>query len=373
MRLLVATDDFMGTLSAPEACAAIAEGWLRTRPDHEVMQRPLSDGGPGFVASLASARGIPVRQARVTGPRGETVEGAWCMDATTAYIESAQACGLRLVPGDHRDPLHATTRGVGELLLAAIGEGAERIVIGLGGSATNDLGLGALEALGALAFDAQGRPLPDVLSAGPAAFAAIAAIDLLPARQAVAGIELVIATDVDNPLLGPRGAARTFAAQKGADVDAVEALEVIGERISALCGARPDGRNPAVALGAGAAGGLGFGLLHLGAQRVAGIDTVWDESGVVLEGVDCIITGEGALDWQTLRGKVVTGVARRGQQRGIPVIALCGRVDVTPRERMDMGLAAAYSMSEFAGTERAISHAAATLGDLAARVARTWG
>lgn len=372
VRVLIAPDDFTGTLSAPAAAAAIARGWAQVKPADDLRLVPLSDGGPGFVAAMAMARGVPLREAAVTGPRGEAVRARWCLDGTTAYLEVAECCGLALIPGELRDPSHTTSAGVGDCMLAAIGEGATRLVIGLGGSGVNDGGAGMLEALGAVAYAVDGTALVGALQAGPTAFADIAAIDVSPAMSAVDGIEIVVASDVDNPLLGPRGATVGFGPQKGATEAQLGELEAALAHLSALLGRRRDGKDAAVALGAGAAGGIGFALLHLGGRRVAGIDTVLAEAGFD-PNVDLVLTGEGALDWQTLRGKVITGVCRAAATTGAPVVALCGVVRLTPRECSELGLAGAYALVDLAGEERALGEAATVLSELAARVARTWG
>ncbi len=366
MRLLIAPDDFKGTMTAATAADAIAMGWTQTVPDATVQVRPLSDGGPGFISAIAHARDAELRTRRVRASLGGDVDAVWCRAGATAYIEVAQAVGLQF----GTDVANATSFGVGELMLAAISEGVERIVLGLGGTNVNDGGAGVLAALGARATDAEGRPVP--LDRGPHALRGIESLELATAAAAVAGIDLVAATDVDVPLLGPRGATYGFAPQKGAIDPQLIELESTLQRFAIACGRRDDGRDAAVALGAGAAGGIGFALIRLGAHRLPGIDTVWDESDIDLDGIDLIVTGEGNLDWQSQRGKVVSGVARRGVDQGIPVIAICGQVDMAKRERMELGLAAAYAMSDFADEETALQRPVETLTALTARVARTW-
>ena len=363
MRILIAPDAFKGTLTSAEAAAAIADGW----PDAEILVRPLSDGGPGFARAIARARSAELRSTRARNSFGVDVDATWCLDGSTAYLEVAEVVGLSF----GTDVMTASSFGVGELLIAARDSGAQRVVLGLGGTNVNDGGAGMLAALGASAVDADGAVI--ALADGPRGLRGLSRIDLQPALDALRGIDLVAATDVDVPLLGPRGATYGFAPQKGAIDPQLIELESIMQTYAQACGRRSDGKDAAVALGAGAAGGLGFALMRLGARRVPGIDTVWEESSIDLDGVDLIVTGEGKLDWQSQRGKVVSGVAKRGIQRGIPVIALCGDVEMARRERMELGLAAAYSMVEFAGEERALSEPAATLGELATRVARTWG
>lgn len=367
MRILIAPDDFKGTLTASQAATAIADGWARTRPDTEFALRPVSDGGPGFVAALAAARDVPVRMARAQDSFGRPVDAQWCVAGATAYLEVAQVVGLHT----GADVLHATSFGVGELIREALGAGVQEIVIGLGGTNVSDGGAGLMAALGATAVDASGRTLS--LDLGPLALSTVVAVDLEGPLGLVSTTRLTVATDVDVPLLGPRGATYGFAPQKGAlDADLLR-LETAMAAFAAACGRRDDGKDAAVALGAGAAGGLGFALLRLGGTRVAGIECVLESSDLALDGVDLIVTGEGALDWQSMRGKAVTGVAKRGLDRGIPVIAIAGRVDITARERSEMGLDAAYSVSEMEGEDAALALPAEALAAAAARVARTWG
>lgn len=367
VHVLIAPDAFKGTLAADEAARAIALGWSRARPSHALLVKPLSDGGPGFVAALAEAHGVPLLRCRVTHSLGETVDAHWCMHAGTAYVESAQAVGL----DRGLDVMRAASSGVGQLLRCAVDAGATRIVVGLGGTNVTDGGAGMLAALGATATDGAGRPVP--LDQGPQALANVTEVHLEAPLEAMHGVELVLATDVDVPLLGPRGASLGFGPQKGATDAQLPLLEHALGCFAEACGRREDGRDPAIALGAGAAGGLGFALLRLGGRRESGIDFVWDESGIELAGIDLVVTGEGHLDWQSMRGKVVSGVARRAQDRGVPVIAIAGRVGITPRERSEMGLDAAYSLVDMFGEARATGDPAATLADAAERLTRTWG
>lgn len=371
VRVLVAPDSFGDTLTSHEAALAIAEGWHRHAPGDHVDVAPLSDGGPGLIdvvhASLGGDR-IPVV---VTGPTGTAVPAEVLMVDGTAWIESAQACGLHLVPFDpatsRRDPGTTTTRGVGECIAHAVSCGARRVVVGIGGTGTNDGGAGAWAALGAMPGD--------VLGAGGLALAHLESLDLATARTAVAGIELVIATDVDVPLLGLRGATNGFGPQKGATQEQVMRLEGVLEHLVHLAGRRADGRDPAVALGAGAGGGLGYGLMHLGATRVAGMAAVIEAIGLDdrIAAADLVVTGEGAFDWSSLRGKVVAGVATRAQSHGIPTVVMAGQVRVGRREFGAIGVESAFAMADLAGSpEAAIAEPARHLADLAERVARTW-
>lgn len=367
MRVLIAPDSFAGTLTAVEAANAVADGWRQTSPDDDIVLRPMSDGGPGFVDVVAEALGGKLRQVSVTDPAGDEVPAEFAIVGDTAYVEVAQACGLHLVPADERDPEHATSFGAGQLLRAAIKAGARRIVVGLGGTATNDAGAGALAALGATAdgpLDAGGAPLRRV-----------SAVDLAPALEVMAGVELIAATDVDNPLLGLRGCSRNYAPQKGASEEQVMRLEGALENFHDVLGRRGDGKDPAVALGAGAGGGLGYALMLLGATRVPGIGTVMDivDLPSLVADADLVITGEGRFDWQSLRGKVVSGVSSLALANAKPCVVIAGDVAVGRREFSGIGVAAAYSCADQAGgVDHSITAPAQALAAVAARVARTW-
>lgn len=311
MRVVVCPDKFAGTLTAVEAARAIRDGWLRSRPDDEVVCIPLSDGGPGFVDVLHASLGGVLHDVEVHDPLGRPVTARWLEVGGVAYVEAAQANGLDLMAPRERDLWRADTRGVGEMIQDAL---PLPVVIGLGGSGTNDGGRGAVEVLDSL--------------------------------------DLAIATDVDSPLLGPTGATYGFARQKGAREEDLAGLE---ERMALWAAQAPD---LAQAPGAGAAGGLGFGLMLLGASRVSGIDLVCGAVGLreACADADLVLTGEGAFDWQSLHGKVVSGVLATGAD----VRVLAGRVECDA--------APAHSLVDFAG-ERAFTQPAQALADLAASVA----
>lgn len=363
MRVLIAPDKFAGTLTATEAAEAIAAGWRRIAPEDTLELIAMSDGGPGFAEVLHAAIGGRVLAARVTGPLGGRYGAGLLRHGDTAYVETAQACGLHLVPEGRRDATRATTYGVGELVAAALDDGARRCVLGLGGSATNDGGAGALAALGA-------RP-EAILRRGGLALGELREVDLAPARERAGAADLVMATDVDNPLLGPNGASSVFGPQKGASPEQVRDLESALDHWANLAG-----RENASAEGAGSAGGLGFGLFLLGARRQSGV-------GAVLEAVrladrarhaDVVVTGEGSFDAQSLRGKVPAGVARTAAAYAVPCVVIAGRVEVGRREMAAAGVDAAHSLVESAGSvEAAMSRPAEELAALAARVARAWG
>jgi glycerate 2-kinase len=363
MRVLVAPDKFAGTLTAVEAARAIAEGWSRRAPADELDLAPMSDGGPGFLDVLHEALGGELLAVRVTGPYGEQVPGSVLVSGDTAYVEAAQACGLHLTPPERRDPERASTVGVGQLFGAAVDAGVRRVVVGLGGSGTNDGGAGLLSALGATAE-------PDgCLTGGPSALERLETVDVTRARERCAGVEVVVASDVDNPLLGLIGATSVYGPQKGlseerkAPVDA--ALERLAERTD---------RRTALAKGAGAAGGLGFALLLLGAERRPGIGLVADAVGLPERAAraDLVVTGEGAFDFSSRSGKVPYGVASVAAQAVRPCIALAGSVLVGSREMRAMGVESAYAMVDVVGEEASFAAPARSLAALAERVARSW-
>lgn len=367
MQVLIAPDSFAGTLTAVAAAGAIADGWRQSSPNDDIVLRPMSDGGPGFVDVVAEALDGQLREVSVTDPSGDEVPAEFAMVGDTAYVEVAQACGLHLIPAAELDPEHATSYGVGQLIKAAVKSGAQRIVVGLGGTATNDAGAGALAALGATA--------DGPLDAGGTSLRRVTSVDLEPALEAVAGVEIIAATDVDNPLLGLRGCSRNYAPQKGATEEQVMRLEGALENFHDVIGRRRDGKDPAVALGAGAGGGIGYALMLLGARRVPGISTVMDIvdlPGLVAE-ADLVITGEGRFDWQSLRGKVVSGVSSLALANAKPCVVIAGEVAVGRREFSGIGVAAAYSSAEQAGdVERSMQAPEESLSAVSARVARTW-
>jgi|HigsolmetaAR206D_1030411.scaffolds.fasta_scaffold00530_11 glycerate kinase len=378
MRILICPDKFAGTLSAPEAAAAIAEGWREGAPDDELEIRPLSDGGPGFLDVLATAvpgRRVPVR---TVDPLGRPVGGEVLLgqDGTTAYVESAQACGLHLLAAHERDVRRTTSFGLGALIATAAECGARRVVIGLGGSAVNDGGAGMLTALNAVPVDVAGMALPY----GGAALVAVAGLAGLPQIRAM---ELVAATDVDNPLTGPTGASYVFGPQKGASPEDVLLLDAALARFAEVLERDLPGCPPGLAglPYGGAAGGLGAAVLALGGRCESGIALVSRLIGLdaALDRADLVITGEGSFDHQSLRGKVVAGVAGAARDRGLPCVVLAGRVSTGRRESAAAGVTEAHSLVEYfggephGGVERATSRPTEGLRALAARLARQWG
>ena len=359
MRILVAPDKFAGTLTAVEAADAIAAGWRRRAPGDELDLAPMSDGGPGFVDVLHAALGGEPLAVSVTGPFGEPVPAVVLIVGDTAYVESAQACGVHLTGGEGGE--RASTVGVGELLVAALDAGVATVVVGLGGSGTSDGGAGLLHALGATS-DAP-------LDAGAVGLAEVGSVDLTAARARIGDVRLVAASDVDSPLTGLFGAAKTFGPQKGIPEDRLAQVDAWLERFAVAVD-----RRASLEKGAGAAGGLGFALLVLGATREPGIDLVAD--AVRLEArsraADLVVTGEGAFDFSSRSGKVPYGVAALAAETLRPCVALAGQVLVGSREMRALGVESAYSLVDLVGEERAFADPAGALADVAERVARTW-
>ena len=360
MRVLIAPDKFAGTLTAVEAAAAIAEGWARRAPEDELDLAPMADGGPGFVDVLHSARGGSLMAATVRGPQGDDVPATFLVDKDTAYVEVAQACGRHLM-GEGDDPEAASTYGVGQLLAAAIETGVSTVVVGLGGSATTDGGAGMLAALGATA-DRR-------LDGGCAGLVGVGSVDVAPARQRLGEVQLVAATDVSSPLTGLFGAAKTFGPQKGIAEERIAAVDLALEEFAVATD-----RRLSLDAGAGAAGGLGFGLFLLGAGREPGIDLV--AAALTLReravAADLVITGEGAFDFSSRVGKVPYGVAQIATDAIRPCVVIAGQVLVGSREMRALGIESAYSMADLVGADRAIADPAESLALVAARVARTW-
>ncbi|GAB3447312.1 glycerate kinase [Streptomonospora sediminis] len=364
MRIVIAPDKFAGTLSAVEAAEAVAAGWRSADPGVQARLLPLSDGGPGFVEVLHTALGGTLYETEITGPLGGPVPAQYLVSGATAYIESAQACGLHLVPDGRRDPGRTTSRGVGELIAQAVAAGARSVVVGLGGSSTNDGGAGMLAALGAAPGAA--------LAGGGAALAGLRdPVDLSAAQEAVRGATIVAATDVDNPLLGLTGASAVFGPQKGAGPDQVQRLDTA---LAAFADATDRG-GLRDCPGAGAAGGLGYGMLLIGGTVESGIARVLGAVGLAedVAAADLVITGEGSFDTQSLRGKLPHGVARAAADQGVPCVVLAGAVGVGRQEAAAAGITETYSLVESAGsTEAALSRSAEELRKLAADVARRW-
>jgi glycerate kinase len=372
-RVVVAPDKFKGSLTAAGVAAGVAAGLARAGFAGEIEALPVADGGDGTVAAAVSA-GFRRVELGVRGPVGKNVTASYALLDDTAVIEAAQACGLALLPPGCLAPLTATSRGVGELILTARRMGAKRIVLGVGGVATTDGGAGLLQALGARLEDDKGRELPG----GGAALARLATLDLSRLRD-LSGVEFLLASDVDNPLLGPTGAAAVYAPQKGATPDEVRLLEAGLRRWADITEAAVGGPPPVRdAPGAGAAGGIGFAaLLFLEARMRPGIELLLELAGFGsrLDGARLVITGEGSLDEQTLHGKAPVGVARAAAAHdpAVPVVAVAGRCTLTPDELRAAGIARAYVLSDIEpDIERCMAEAGPLVERLAEQVAADW-
>jgi glycerate kinase len=344
MKVVVAPDKFKGSLTASEAATALARGVARAVPDAEIDRAPMADGGEGTVEALVEATGGAYREALVCGPLGEPVRARYGMlgDSRTAVIEMAAASGLALVPAARRDPSITTTRGTGELLLAAIEAGADRVILGIGGSATNDGGAGLAQALGYRLLDAQGRDL----APGGGALVGLNQIDPTGRDERLDRVEIAVACDVQNPLCGPEGASAVYGPQKGATPAMVEALDRGLARLADVI-RRDLGPDVAQRPGAGAAGGLGAGLLAFASGRIQpGINLVLDAVGLAgrLAGADLCLTGEGALDGSSAFGKAAVGVARLARSLGCPTLALAGTIGPGAEASLELGIDAYFSL-----------------------------
>ena len=346
MKIILAPDSFKGSMTAREAADAMAEGIRRVCPQAELIRLPLADGGEGTVDALVSATAGVVKTARVCGPLGEMINAHWGLlgpKGDTAIIEMAAAAGLSLLSSEQRDPGRATTYGVGELLREAVQSGVRHVIIGLGGSATNDGGAGAMQALGARFLDAAGQSLPEKL--GGRDLKHLARIDPSGLRFPLGEVALTTASDVTNPLLGPNGASAVYGPQKGANAETVAELDAALTNYAEIL--KGDlGKDIAAWPGAGAAGGLGAGFMaFLDASMQSGIDLVLDTIRFddTLNGADWVWTGEGRIDAQTLHGKTILGVLHRCRRQNVPVLAFGGSVDEAAADALvSAGLRAAF-------------------------------
>jgi len=324
MKVVIAPQGFKGSLEAPKVAQAIEAGVKRALPDAVTVLKPMADGGEGTVQALISASGGEMVTTRVTGPLGNKVLARWGIfpDRTSAVIEMAAASGITLVPPGSLNPLLTTTYGTGELILAALERGCRRIIVGLGGSATNDGGVGMAQAIGARLLDENG----DNLSPGGAALVRLHHIDMSGIDSRLAVSEISVATDVTNPLCGEKGCTAVYGPQKGATPEMVKLLDSALEHYATVV-RRDLGIEVRDVPGSGAAGGLGAGLLAFtGAKIVSGVEMVIKASGLVAElrDTDLVFTGEGRLDEQSAYGKVPAGVAKQAKEFGVPVVALAG-------------------------------------------------
>ncbi|MGF7034891.1 glycerate kinase [Paenibacillus mucilaginosus] len=338
MRIIAAPDSYKGSLSAVAASAAMERGIRSVFPDAEVVKVPIADGGEGTVEALVAATGGTLMYERVAGPLGRPVDACWGIlgDGATGVIEMAAASGLMLVPAEERNPLITSTYGTGQLIKAALDRGLRRLIIGLGGSATNDGGAGMTQALGARLLASNGEELPP----GGAALSELHTMDLSRLDPRLAGTEISAACDVDNPLCGPRGASAVYGPQKGATPAMVERLDAALRHYAAVAEGAT-GRDAADDPGAGAAGGLGAGLLYFTNARLRpGIRLVLDAAGFdrIVQGADLVITGEGATDYQTAYGKAPVGVAAIAGEAGVPTVCLSGSLGTGADEVLNHGV-----------------------------------
>ena len=346
MRIVIAPDSYKGSVSAVDVARAMERGVLKIFPDAEIHKIPIADGGEGTVEALVAATDGQVRQCEVTGPLGERIVANWGVlgDGVTAVMEMASASGLPLVAREKRNPRTATTYGTGELMRAILDAGLRKIIIGIGGSATNDGGAGMARALGVRFVDAMGKELPD----GGAALAGLASIDLEGLDPRLQETQLTVACDVDNPLCGPRGASAVFGPQKGATLEIVAELDAALWHYS-LIAQKTTGRLVAELPGAGAAGGLGAGLLlFTPAVLKPGVEIVLEavRFSERVEGATFVLTGEGRTDFQTAFGKAPVGVARAAKRHRVPVFCLSGGLGEGADETLSQGIDAVLSICD---------------------------
>ena len=372
MKIVIAPQAFKGILSGADAARAIALGVVRAEPAAETVCVPVADGGDGTLDALVGTTGGQLFSARVIGPLGESINATWGVmgDSCTAVIEMALASGLALVSPRYRDPRITTSYGTGELIREALDRGYRRIIVGLGGSATNDGGAGVAQALGASLLDAEGRELP----LGGAALDRLATIDISSLHPALVEAEVIAATDVTNPLCGSAGASAVYGPQKGASPNMVKELDQALMTYAKVI-KRYLGRDVAEKRGAGAAGGVGAGLMAFaGSTLRSGIDLVCEalDFDRHLEGAQLVITGEGRIDASTSHDKAPVGVARRARAKGVPVIALAGTLGVGYQEVYRHGIDAVVCIVDRPITIReSLSRTAELLTDASERAMRT--
>ncbi|MFJ9863066.1 glycerate kinase [Streptomyces sp. NPDC101165] len=368
-RVLIAADKFKGSLTAVQVAERVTAGLRRVVPGLDVEALPVADGGDGTV-DAAVAAGFERREIRVAGPLGQELTAAFALRGDTAVVEMAEASGLQRLPAGVFAPLTSSTYGSGELLRAALDAGARTIVFGVGGSATTDGGAGMLSALGARFLDEDGEPVPP----GGGGLAELAHADLSGLDPRLSAVELVLASDVDNPLTGPKGAPAVYGPQKGASPDDVATLDAalahFAEVVEAAVG--PRAAEHAAAPGAGAAGGIGYGALLLGARFRPGIEVMLDVLGFApaLDRADLVITGEGSLDEQTLHGKAPAGVAAAARAAGKDVVAVCGRLALPEEALHRAGIGRAYPLTSL---EPDVAKCIADAGPILERVAERIG
>ncbi|MEX6663053.1 glycerate kinase [Pseudomonas sp. W2-17] len=373
MKIVIAPDSFKDSLSAQSVAHAIAAGLIDVWPDAELVECPMADGGEGTIEAVLAACDGDWMSNQVSGPLAQPVQAqwGWLADTRTAIIEMAMASGLQLLSLDQRDATITTTFGTGELIKAALDAGAERVILAIGGSATNDAGTGMLSALGARFLDRDDQPL----APGGLALAQLTRIDLTGVDPRLSSVQFEVAADVNNPLCGVQGASHIFGPQKGASPEQVLALDAaLGHfaEHSAQALGRDDSEYP----GSGAAGGMGFAAkAYLNASFRPGVEVVADLTGLAdaLADADLVITGEGRFDAQTLRGKTPFGVARMAQRNNVPVIVLAGTLGEGYADLYAHGISAAFAVTSGPMTlEFACANAATLLHDRARDIARVW-
>jgi glycerate kinase len=365
--VLVAPDKFKGSLDAQQVAECVIRGIRAVEASVDTLAVPVADGGEGTLAAALSA-GFTRVPVVASGPTGDPVQTAYGRRGALAVVEMADVSGLARLPGGRLLPLTASSRGTGEVLAAALDAGCTSVVIGIGGSACTDGGAGLAQALGATVLDAHGRPLPD----GGAALSEARVVDLSGLHPRLTDTEIVIACDVDNPLTGPAGAAAVYGPQKGATPADVAVLEGALQQWAAVL-ASATGSDLSHRSGAGAAGGVGLAALALlGGSMHSGIDLVLDLVGFHdhLAHAQLVVTGEGALDAQTLSGKAPAGVARAAASAGVPVVAVCGTSELSMEDLHGAGFAAAYRLDDLEpNLHRCMADAAPLLERLGRRIA----
>ena len=344
MKILVAPQEFKGSISALSVAEAAKTGVIRVFPEAEVVLCPVADGGDGTLETLVEVSGGEVRTCNVQNPIGETIKAQWGAmgDGVTAVIEMARTSGLALLSLEERDPLNSSTFGLGQAILEALDEGFRNFIIGIGGSATNDAGAGMAQALGATLLDAKGKPI----AFGGAALADLSSIDISKMDTRIENSQFMVACDVSNPLTGNEGASAVYGPQKGATPEMVAELDNALLNFAEIV-KKDIGKNVSEISGAGAAGGLGAGMLaFMGAELRAGVDIVLETVQLreKLSGVDLVITGEGGMDFQTVYNKAPIGVARIAGEFNIPTIAIAGLLGQNFTVVHDHGIRAATSI-----------------------------
>lgn len=371
MKIVLAPDSYKGSLTAKQACEAMEKGIRKVLPDAEIVKIPMADGGEGTVQSLVDATSGTFHTVEVTGPLGQKVKAAYGVlgDKETAVLEMAEASGLYLIPAEKRNPLLSTTYGTGELIKSALDEGCRKFIIGIGGSATNDGGMGMAQALGVKFLDKKGKSLPF----GGGNLGDLSEINMDDMDPRIQESQFFIACDVDNPLCGPQGASFIFGPQKGATPGMVQQLDDGLAHFAEII-ARDLGKFVADLPGAGAAGGLGAGLVaFLDANLKRGIEIVTETVKLreQLQGVDLLFTGEGQCDGQTVRGKTPFGVAKIAKQAGVPVVFIVGRIGAGSEILYEYGIKSIFSMVDGPMTvEEAMSQAYDLLTKSAERIMR---